>query len=132
MVIVDTTVWIDFLGGRQTTGVTCLEQLLHDEVDIFTTGIIVQEILNGIKLRKQRAEIKDELNRFVLIMPSLNTHVQAAEIFDGCRKKGITIRSLVDCLIASLALEYDLPVLENDRDYTHISNVFPLKIQAHR
>jgi predicted nucleic acid-binding protein len=132
MVLVDTTVWIDFFGGRQTSGVTCLEQLLHDEVDMFTTGIIVQELLNGIKLRKQRAEINDELKRFMLIMPSLNTHVQAAEIFDGCRKKGITLRSPVDCLIASLALEYDLPVLENDRDYTHIAQVFPLKIQAHR
>lgn len=108
-----------------------MEQLLHDEVDVFTTGIIVQEILNGIRLRKERAVIKDELTRFVLIMPSLTTHVQAAEIFDGCRKKGITIRSLVDCLIASLAMEYDLPVLENDRDYTHISTVFPLKIQPH-
>ncbi len=109
----------------------CLEQLLSDEVDIFTTGIVVQEILNGIKEKKQRMVIKRDLNRFVLIMPSLNTHVQAAEIFDGCRKKGITIRSLVDCLIASLALEYDLPVLDNDRDYTKISKVFPLKIHPH-
>lgn len=103
---------------------------MNDEVDVFTTGIIVQELLNGIKEKKERAVIRQEMERFVMIMPSLTTHVQAAEIFGGCKKKGITIRSLVDCLIASLALEYDLSILENDRDFNQIATVFPLKIWA--
>ena len=131
MVIVDTTIWIDFLKGRQTPGVSRFEQLLGDEVDVFMTGIIVQEVLSGIREKNDRDEVKSDLERFILIMPTLSTHVQAAEIFDGCRKKGITIRSLIDCLIASLAIEYDLAVLENDRDYSFISEVFPLKIQTH-
>ena len=131
MVIVDTTIWIDFLKGGQTGGVTRFDQLLDDEVDIFITGIITQEILNGIKERSVRDEVKRDLDRFILIMPTLGTHVQAAEIYDGCRKKGITIRSIIDCLIASLAIEYELAVLENDRDYTFIAKVFPLQIQAH-
>lgn len=131
MVIVDTSIWIDFLKGRETSGVARLEQLLHEETDIFITGIIVQEILNGIKEKKQRSEVKKDLDRFLLIMPSLDTHIHAAEIYDGCRKKGLTIRSIVDCLIASLAIEYDLLVLENDRDYVRISTVFPLKVDSH-
>jgi predicted nucleic acid-binding protein len=131
MVIVDTTIWIDFLKGRENPGVARLEYLLNEEADIFTTGIIIQELLNGIKERKQRDEVKGDMDRFVLIMPSLKTHVRAAEIFDGCRKKGITIRSIVDCLIASLAMEHDLPVLENDRDYKWISKAFPLKIETY-
>jgi predicted nucleic acid-binding protein len=131
MVIVDTTIWIDFFKGRETPGVVRLEQLLAAEVDVFTTGIIVQEVLSGIRDEKDREEVKEDLDRFILVMPSLTSHVQAAGIFDGCRKKGITIRSLVDCLIAALAIEYDLKILENDRDYSFIAQVFPLRIQEH-
>ena len=127
MVLVDTTVWIDFLKGRDTAEVGKLEQLLAEETDVFITGIIVQEILSGVKEKKDRAKVRKELEHFMLINPTLETHIRAAEIFDACRKKGYTIRSIIDCLIASLALEYDLTLLENDRDYGYISKVFPLK-----
>ncbi len=131
MVIVDTSIWIDFLKGRDTPGSIHLEQLLDDEIDLFTTGIIVQEILTGIKEKRTRTSVKKDLEGFITVMPSLGTHVQAAEIFDGCRKKGKTIRSIVDCLIAALALEYDLAVLQRDRDYAFIAQVFPLKLEKY-
>lgn len=127
MVIVDTSVWIDFLKGRETQQVEKLEELLSEETDIFITGLIFQEILTGIKAKKEREKVKSELDHFVLVNPSLDTHIQAAEIFDGCKKKGFTIRSIIDCLIASLAIEYDLALLENDKDYSFISEVYPLK-----
>jgi len=127
MVIVDTTVWIDFLKGRKTKEIEKLESLLSEEKDVFITGIIVQEILTGVKDRKDRNRVKRELDHFILINPTLDTHVQAAEIFDACKKKGYTIRSIIDCLIASLALEYDLTLLEKDKDYSFISKVLPLK-----
>lgn len=127
MVIVDTSVWIDFLKGRETQEVEKLEELLSEETDIFITGLIVQEILSGIKAKMDREQLRTELGHFMLINPSLDTHVQAAEIFDGCKRKGYTIRSIIDCLIASLALEYDLTLLENDKDYSCIAGVFPLR-----
>lgn len=127
MVIVDTSVWIDFLKGRETKQVQKLEELLSEETDIFITGLIFQEVLTGIKSKKEREKVRSELEHFVLVNPSLDTHIQAAEIFDGCKKKGFTIRSIIDCLIASLTLEYDLTILENDKDYTFISEVYPLK-----
>ena len=61
-------------------------------------------------------------------MPSLLTHVNAAEIYDGCCKKGYTIRSSVDCLLAALALEYDLQLLERDKDFRFIAKVYPLEL----
>ncbi len=127
MVIVDSTVWIDFLNGRDTDQVQKLEKLLSEETDVFTTGIIVQEILTGIKEKKDRTKVRKELDHFILLNPTLDTHIQAAEIFDACRKKGFTVRSIIDCLIASLTLEYDLTLLENDKDYSLISRVLPLK-----
>jgi hypothetical protein len=71
--------------------------------------------------------VKKELDHFILVEPTLDTHIQAAEMFDACRKRGYTIRSIIDCLIASLALEYDLTLLEKDKDYAFISKAFPLK-----
>lgn len=127
MVIVDTTVWIDFLQGRETKEVATLEALLADEVEVFITGIIFQEILTGVKAKKDRAKVIKELSHFILISPTFDTHIQAAEIYDTCRKKGLTIRSIIDCLIAALALEYDLTILEKDRDYSFIAEVFPMK-----
>ena len=128
MVIVDTTVWIDFLKGRETDQVGRLEKLISEETDVFTTGIIVQEVLSGIKRKREREKVRKEFDHFIVVMPTLDTHIQAAEIFDVCQKKGYTIRSVIDCLIAALALEYDLTILENDRDYGYISAVVPLKI----
>ena len=128
MRIVDTSVWIDFLKGRDSPCVQRLEELLNSDTDIFITGVILQEILSGIKKNEERKKVRIELNRFIAISPSMDTHARAAEIYGACRKKGYTIRSSIDCLIASLALEYDLSVLENDRDYTFIAKAFPLKI----
>ena len=131
MVIVDTSIWIDFLKGTDTPASSHLEQLLDNEIDLFTTGIIVQELLTGIKEKRIRNSVKKDLEGFITVMPSLGTHVQAAEIFDGCRKKGKTSRSTVDCLVAALAMEYDLAVLQSDRDYAFIAQVFPLKLELY-
>jgi predicted nucleic acid-binding protein len=127
MVIVDTTVWIDFFKQRDTVQVHRLSEILHNEEDVFTTGFILQEVLSGIKKKKERDEVSSDFKQFILIMPTLQTHIQAAEIFDGCLKRGLTIRKPVDCLIAALAMEYDLPVLEKDSDFKYISEAFPLK-----
>jgi predicted nucleic acid-binding protein len=59
MVIVDTTVWIDFLKGRETKEVEKLETLLSEEKDVFITGIIVQEILTGVKDKKDRGQSEE-------------------------------------------------------------------------
>jgi len=127
MVLVDTTVWIDFLKQRETAHVGRLSEILEKEEDVFTTGFILQEILSGIKKKKDRGAVCADFKQFLLIMPTLQTHIQAAEIFDGCLKKGFTIRKPVHCLIAALAMEYDLPLLENDSDFKSISEVFFLK-----
>ena len=128
MVLIDTTVWIDFFKDRATPEVQHLEKILEAETDIFTSGVILQEILSGIKKKKDREEVKADFRQFIPIMPSLDTHIQAAEIFDACRKQGFTIRSTVDCLIAALAIEYDLPLLQSDRDFVFIAKVSPLKL----
>jgi hypothetical protein len=130
MFIVDTTVWIDFFANCDTPAVRQLLEIIENEHDVFITGIIIQEVLSGIKKNKDRDAVKAAFRQFILIMPTVQTHVFAAEIFDTCHKKGYTIRSTIDCLVAALAVEYDLCLLQNDRDYPHIARVFPLKLSA--
>ena len=130
MALVDTSVWIDFLNGRETWQVSRLNQLILSDTDIYSTGLIIQEVLSGIKKKRERQETRSDLERFIIIQPSIQNHFEAAEIFDSCRRKGLTIRSSIDCLTASLALEYDLLLLHNDRDFRSIAEVFPLRLGA--
>lgn len=130
MALVDTSVWIDFLKGRDSWQVACLNRLILNDVDIYSTGIIIQELLNGIKQEKERGEIGADFERFIIVQPSIQTHLEAAEIYNACRKLGLTIRSSVDCLIAALALEYDLAILQSNRDFQSIAKVYPLRLHT--
>jgi predicted nucleic acid-binding protein len=128
MILVDTSVWIDFLKNGESREAQKLEQVLEEETDVFTTGLIVQELLSGIKEKRTRTELKRDMERFILVMPTLETHVHAAEIFDECCKRGFTISSNIDCVIAALTIEYDIQLLQKDRDFQHIGEIFPLKL----
>lgn len=128
MYLVDTSVWIDFLRGTENPVTQQLTDWLENESDLFSTGIILQEMLNGIPNPKQQKNVHSLLKPVIWIMPTIQTHIDAANIFSGCRTKGFQIRNSVDCLIAALAIEYNLPLLHKDRDYDFISKVFPLKI----
>lgn len=128
MVLVDTSVWADLLNEYPSVEASAMHELLNSDAVIFTTGVIIQEVLQGIKERKKRTEIGNDFEAFAFISPSWETHIQAAEVFCYCRKKGITVRKSVDILIAALALEYDLEVLHKDRDFPAIAKLFPLKL----
>jgi predicted nucleic acid-binding protein len=128
MVIVDTSVWADFLNGYSSKEAAALRELIENEEEIYLTGLIVQEVLQGIREKKKRTEIRKDLEEFVIINPSTQTHIDSAELFCACRKKGITIRKSIDCLIARIAIEYDLQLLHKDRDFTAIAKAHSLKI----
>jgi predicted nucleic acid-binding protein len=118
MIIVDTSVWIDFLKGENSSERRMLHELIEDDQDIALTGIILTEILQGIKDEKLLNTTRDYLLEFPIYEPkSAATYINAARIYGECRKKGRTVRSTVDCIIAAVCLENNLPVLHKDRDY---------------
>ncbi len=128
MVLVDTTVWIDFFAARPTPEVAELERLLNEGEDICTCGIILTEVLQGI--RKDEA-YERTLSRFesVLFLPmNRQTFVRAAELYRSLRRRGVTIRKPVDCMIASVAIEHDIVLLHNDRDFDLIETHCGLKV----
>jgi len=118
MILVDTSVWIDFLIGRDTPPRRLLHRLIESEEDICITEIILTEILQGIRDDALYETTKEYLLEFPVIKPKgIDSYVLAADIYRQCRKQGKTVRKTVDCIIAAIALENKLMFLHNDTDF---------------
>ena len=128
MILVDTSVWIDFLEGKGTPQHRALRRLIENDEDICLTGIVVTEILQGIKDERQNTEIRDYLLEFPILNPQgVSSYIQAADIYRACARTGMTVRKTIDCLIAAIALEHRLTLFHNDRDFTKIKTCCGLK-----
>ena len=127
MVIVDTTVWIDFFAGQESPHVAALESLVRNKDDICICGVILTEVLQGIHKEKEYKETKERFDSFIFLPMTHATFIKAADIYRSLRRKGITIRKPIDCMIASVAIEHDIQLLHNDRDFDPIEKHFSLK-----
>ena len=127
VILVDTSVWIDFFAGRDTPYVTTLEQLILDEEDLALCGIILTEILQGIGDDASYRLVKRFLDPLIMLPMPETVYVRAAGIYRKLRKSGITIRKTNDCIIAATALEHHCQLLHNDKDFLPIAEHFSLK-----
>jgi hypothetical protein len=128
MILVDTSVWIDFLAGREIPHRHILRQLIEKEEDIGITEIILTEILQGIKDDAVYETTKSYLLEFPIIRPKgIETYLAASEIFRKCRKHGRTVRKTVDCIIAAITQENGLTLFHNDNDFAIIEKCIGLK-----
>lgn len=130
MVLVDTTVWIDFFGDRKVPHVATLQHLIENEEDLCICGIILAEVLQGIRSDADYAATKECFSDLIFLSMQKETFVRAAEIYRSLRKKGITIRKPVDCMISSVAIEHNARLLHNDRDFDYIVKDSRLKVYA--
>jgi predicted nucleic acid-binding protein len=130
MILVDTSVLVDFLRGRDTAATVVLERLLRDEAPVALSPIIVQEVLQGAADAREWRRLERYLDTQDLLVPRdpRATHIAAARIYFDCRRRGITLRSTIDCLVAQIALEHDAALLHHDRDYLAIARVRPLAL----
>ncbi len=127
--VVDTSVWIDFLRGTHTSEEQMLGAMLKDDVPVYLTATIVQEILQGVVSDEQFLNIQSRLMAFpVLMFEQLEAAIGAAELYRNARKSGLTVRKSVDCLIAWHAIRADLPILHRDRDFDALARVSDLSI----
>ena len=128
MILVDTSVWIDFFAGRELPHVTMLEQLTVDNQDLALCGIILTEILQGISTDATYRKIRRNLSPLVMLPMHDSVFVRAADIYRSLRKRGITIRRTNDCIIAATALEHEARLLHNDRDFEPIEEHLSLMV----
>lgn len=126
MALVDTTVWIDLLRGGETAAVSVLRRLLV-EGQAVTAPVIVQEILQGASSPATLQQLREHFLALPMVEPAPGgqTHAAAGELYARCRWQGITPRSPHDCLIAQLAIEHEVPLLHDDRDFEALARVEP-------
>ena len=127
MVLVDTTVWIDFFAARSSGHVAALEGLITNREDICICGIVLTEVLQGIRKDTEFKKTRDLFNNLLFLPMPYPVFLKAAEIYRGLRRKGITIQKSVDCMIASVALENDIQLLHNDKEFETIEKYYGLK-----
>ena len=128
MTLVDTTVWIPFFSGMDTLHVALLGSLIDQREDLCVCGVILTEILQGIKDKKEYAKTQAMILDLIYIPMNRETFLLAAHIYRSLRTKGITVRNSIDCMIAALCVENKVALLHNDRDFDYISQHFDLKI----
>lgn len=120
-VLVDTSVWADFFNGHPSSEAGTLARLIREEADVITCGLVAAEVLQGIRNKKSRKRIEQHFLDMDWLTPTEPaTYLAAADLFRTLRSRGVTIRSLVDCLVAQLAHEHDALLLFKDRDLQQI------------
>jgi predicted nucleic acid-binding protein len=130
MILVDTSVLIDFFKSSKSEAALRFKLVLEQGLNFGITSHVFQEVLQGAKSEKEYKLLRRylETQRFFHPKDPVGSFAEAARIFFLCRKKGLTIRSTIDCLIAQIAMEHDLLLLHSDQDFHLMANVIPLKI----
>ena len=129
MIVVDTSVLVDFLRGRETEGAGRLRSLESDGIPYSIPAVCCQELLGGAKDDREWRLLLDHLETQSVLNPvdPWHTHVEAARIMVDCRAQGLTVRGAADCFIAQLVLENDGVLLHSDEDYERIASIRPLR-----
>lgn len=117
MIVVDSSVWIDFLNGRNAPHVRRLRILLGVE-EVIVGDLMLCEVLQGLDSERASQEIEALLRRFDIVsMAGDAIAVAAARNFRSLRRRGITVRKTIDLLIGTWCIENRMPLLHNDGDF---------------
>jgi len=128
MVIVDTTVWIDYLGGVTNPETQWLDNEVGKQ-SIGLTDLILCEVLQGIRDKLAFVQVRRDLTRFdVFNSGGADLAIASAENYRYLRSNGITIRKTIDCLIATFCIEKGHALLHRDRDFDAFERHLELRI----
>jgi predicted nucleic acid-binding protein len=124
--MIDSSAWIEFL--RDTGSRTCLEvdRLLSRQIAV--TDPVVMEVLAGARDDQHLQALRGLLGRAVLVTTISSDYVAAASLHRSCRGQGETVRRLVDCLIAAVAIRTGLALLHQGIDFDTIARHSALRI----
>jgi predicted nucleic acid-binding protein len=127
VILIDSSAWIEFL--RNTSSPVCerVDELLDDDIAICDP--IRMEILAGARDDRHLRDLRRLLARATNLPTWASNYEEAASLHRICRRGGETVRRLIDCLIASVAIREDIPVLHRDADYEVLSRHTELRIE---
>lgn len=118
MILVDTSVWVDFFNSPRGAAGDELESLIHANAPVVLAGVVVTEVLQG--LRRDAEPVRRILARPPLLEPhGFATYEAAAGIFREAKARGVAL-STIDALLAALALEHSATLFTLDQDFTRL------------
>jgi hypothetical protein len=127
---VDTSVWSLALRRDQPAGradVKMLVRAVEAGETLLTTGLVLQELLQGFAGPKSRSQIVERFSALPLIVPDRDDHIHAAELRNHCRRKGVQIGT-IDALLAQLCMRHDVTMLTADQDFTRVAKHSSLRV----
>ena len=127
---VDTSVWSLALRRDSTSEgfqVRRLRDALSGGEAIYTTGIVLQELLQGCRGPRAKARIVERFAALPMIVPARGDHIDAAELRNECRRRGIQVGT-IDALLAQLCIRHNMVMLTTDRDFSHIADWTQLQL----
>jgi predicted nucleic acid-binding protein len=128
MVIVDTTVWIDYLRGTENPEARWLVRQLQRQ-PLGLTDLILCEVLQGIRDPRALAQVRDDLLQFhVFHAGGTELAIVAAQNYQILRARGHTVRKTIDCLIATFCLAAGHELLHRDRDFDLFEKELGLRV----
>lgn len=128
MIVVDSNAWADFFNGAQTPHTDRLATILEEREDVAVLPIIVTEVLQGFRTDGGFESARRVLVALPSIQPTMASHVRAARLFRSLRRKRVTVRGAVDCIIAQTCLDTASELLSPDADFAHIARHSSLRL----
>ena len=128
MILVDSSTWAAFFRGSDDPQVARLDDALRDHDDLVALPIIVTEVLQGFRSDLDFERARSLLARVPMIPSTFDSHVRAARLYRTLRRRGITIRGTVDCVIAQACLDVGAELLSLDADFERIARGAPLRL----
>lgn len=129
MILVDTSVWIDLLKGNDTAADRWLTSAINQGRAICICGLILTEILQGLRPGKQVREITRLFEPVIYLLTVRDSYTLAADIHRAARARGKTIRNTTDCIIAACAITNNVPLAQKDKDFVTIADLSDLELE---
>ena len=126
MTLIDTSAWVEFLRDTGSPVCTHVDELL--DVGIVTCQPVHMEVLAGARDERHLRDLRRLLARASLLPTEPVDYEEAAALYRVCRRGGETVRKLIDCLIASVAIRSGTPILHADADFETLARHTPLQI----
>lgn len=129
MIVVDTSVWIDFFRDAKTAQVAALVRLIEGDAGIAITDVVLAELLQGARNDRDAARIERLLSPHGLFeLQGVADARRAASMFRAARAAGHTVRRTLDCLIASVCVREDVAIMHADADFDRLALTSDLQV----
>lgn len=126
MILVDSSVWIDFFSSSPGLAGNELRRMIDEAEPFALTGVVVAEVLQG--LTRDESRVEEYLAMWEMLEPrGFSTYGEAAELFRLARSKGISLTT-IDTLIAAVAIEHDASIFSLDKDFVRVARITPLRL----